>query len=235
VKALLFPGLDGTGELFAPLAIALAGTSLTPEVVAYPRDRAMGYDALFDEIVAPRLAERAVVIAESFSGPLAIRLASRVPERVVALVLVATFARAPRRVLLRAAAALGGLPGLFARASPDWALKRFLIGADAPDAAVSALAGAIAGVQANVLAARIRAVAAVDERAAYAALTVPTLYLAADEDRLVPPSSGLELVALRPSTKRVVIAAPHLLLQRAPAVAGRAIGSLVAEATRETS
>ena len=41
----LLPGLDGTGELFAPFLQSL-GAALPAQVVAYPRDQALGYAQL---------------------------------------------------------------------------------------------------------------------------------------------------------------------------------------------
>ena len=40
-RLVLLPGLDGTGELFAPFIDALGG--FATQVVAYPPDRAMTY------------------------------------------------------------------------------------------------------------------------------------------------------------------------------------------------
>lgn len=48
---MLLPGLDGTGEQFAPLLRELPD-SLVPLVVRYPRDRALDYDALLPIVVA---------------------------------------------------------------------------------------------------------------------------------------------------------------------------------------
>jgi sigma-B regulation protein RsbQ len=93
VHLLLLPGMDGTGRLFDPLVRAL-GSPLT--VVAFPSDRALGYEELLP-IVETAAAGKGdfVVIAESFSGPLAAMLARKKPLGLRGVVLCASFVRCP--------------------------------------------------------------------------------------------------------------------------------------------
>jgi hypothetical protein len=49
----LLPGLDGTGELFAPFLQSLGGPMPT-QVVSYPRDQELGY-ALLEPLVRAAL------------------------------------------------------------------------------------------------------------------------------------------------------------------------------------
>ena len=95
----LLPGLDGTGTLFGPLVEALAG-KLRVAVLSYPVDRALGYDAL-EAIADAGLPPQGplVLLGESFSGPLAVSIAARHPDRVVGLVLCCSFVRNPRPLL----------------------------------------------------------------------------------------------------------------------------------------
>jgi pimeloyl-ACP methyl ester carboxylesterase len=83
---ILLPGLDGTGDLFRPLLDVLP-PGIDFLVVAYPADRPLTCDELL-----PILAEQIppdrplVLVAESFSGPLALRFAAAHPDRVRAVV-----------------------------------------------------------------------------------------------------------------------------------------------------
>lgn len=88
---ILLPGMDGTGELFADFVKQLPGW-IEPRVVSYPRERKLSYDQLLltVESVVPA-AESFVVLAESFSAPLAVRFAARDPNRLEALILCAGF------------------------------------------------------------------------------------------------------------------------------------------------
>ena len=95
----MLPGIDGSGDLFREFA-AIAPSSATPLVTPLP---AIGlYAELFKEL-AVTLPEsgKFAILAESFSGPLAIRLAVLFAPRVVSLVLCNTFATSPRHHALR--------------------------------------------------------------------------------------------------------------------------------------
>jgi pimeloyl-[acyl-carrier protein] methyl ester esterase len=72
----LLPGMDGTGALLVDLAAAL-GTEFDVIVVSYPVDRALDYAAL-ERIARSRLPSNGphVLVAESFSGPIAISIAA---------------------------------------------------------------------------------------------------------------------------------------------------------------
>ncbi len=83
---LLLPGLDGTGKLFARFAAELPG-NIEPTVIPLPAEPRPGLERL-----ASAMRERLPIgrpyalLAESFSGPVAIRLAAEQPPDLVALV-----------------------------------------------------------------------------------------------------------------------------------------------------
>jgi pimeloyl-ACP methyl ester carboxylesterase len=79
----------------------------------------------------------------------------------------------------------------------------------------------------SVLVTRIRNVLAANSIAAFARAGVPTMYLQATEDILLPRSCVDEVCRLAPKTRVVKIAAPHCVLQCAPDEAARAIGEFV--------
>ncbi|HJL15899.1 MAG TPA: hypothetical protein RMH99_09595 [Sandaracinaceae bacterium LLY-WYZ-13_1] len=214
VRVVLLPGMDGTDRLLGPFRSALQTPS---EVVVYPPDEVLGYAAL-EARVRERLRAPAVVVAESFSGPLAIRLA-RSPARVAGLVLVATFAAPP------APAWLGRLvrPTLFRRSPPRAVLRRLFFERTTPDARVDALREAIASVQPRVLSARVRATLAVDVRDALAQLACPVLDLEGARDRLV----RRPLAPLPAGAERHVLDAPHLVLQSRAEAAARLVDDFV--------
>ena len=89
----LLPGMDGSGALFGDFIAALG---LNPVIVAYPPDTPQTYDEL-EHFVHQSLpaGEPYILLGESFSGPVAIRIASRKPAGLKALVLVCTFAALP--------------------------------------------------------------------------------------------------------------------------------------------
>lgn len=213
-RCVLLPGFDGSGRLFEPL-LAQQGLPFEPNVVALPADVSRSYDELLAWL-EPRLpTEPFVLLAESFSGPLAIRLAARHPERVTHLVLAATFLRSPLQSWLAPFAALAR-PALFSRPPPAIGVRALLAGWDAPPDLVDAIRAAMAVLPAEVAAARARAALITDEAAAFAATTVPTLWIQAAADRLLRPGHADDARASRPDARVVSIAGPHTILQRCP-------------------
>ena len=217
---ILLPGMDGTGRLFTPLLTALGERPAV--VLDHPTDRALPYDALYD-LLLPRLPDGPLVaVGESFSGPLAIRLAAE-HRAVVGLALVATFARAPTsRALIRLGALIAVGP------PPRPAIRAMLAGTDAPAELVSAVRDAIAAVGPGVISARLRAVADVDVTADLARTTCPALYLHARRDRLVGESALNDVRRARPDLVIRSFDAPHLLAQRQPDAVADALAELTA-------
>jgi len=83
------------------------GDDVTTPVVRYVAELTLDE---YVESAGKALPDRCVLIAESFSGPVAISLAARHPGKVRCLVLCATFAVSPFRTLLRAAKFLPAQP-----------------------------------------------------------------------------------------------------------------------------
>ena len=216
---MLLPGLDGTGELFARFVEA-APRAFDPCVIAFPRDEPLGYAEL-EDVVRPQLPTDGpwLLLGESFSGPLAVRLAAARPPGLAGLVLAASFVRAPAvarplRVLARAVARVS---------PPQWALRVLLTGGDTELAAhVAAAVGSVAD---PVFAHRLREIADVDAVSALSDLAAPLLVLRATRDRVVPASAATTVTAALPTAHVVDCAAPHLVLQAAPEAAWDAIGA----------
>lgn len=212
----LLPGMDGTGELFAPFIAAL-GEGFEVRTVRYPGDHCGGYGELeaFARAVIPE--DRPyVILGESFSGPIAISIAASAPGDLRGLVLCCTFARNPRPGL----AALKALIGV----APIKALPAGWLAGAQMRAPIKA---ALAKVTSAALRARMRAVLAVDVRSRLAACEVPVLYLRAKRDLLVPPGAANVVASINPAAKVVEFDAPHFLLQTMPQEAAREVAAFV--------
>jgi pimeloyl-ACP methyl ester carboxylesterase len=214
LRALLLPGIDGSGRLYAPL-LAAAPRRLVPTVLSYPPDEPLGLEALVARVRAALPRGRFVLLAESFSGPVAVRLAAERPRGLVALVLAATFLHRPLSPVLHP---LRGLVGarLFGLAMPAAVVRHFLAGDDAPDALVAEVQAAVAAVRPDVLAHRALESLRVDVREALARVAAPVLVLAPRRDRLIRTDLAAEVLALRPDAEVALLDAPHMILQRAP-------------------
>jgi pimeloyl-[acyl-carrier protein] methyl ester esterase len=210
VTLVLLPGMDGTGELFAG-AEPPAGFTIT--IVDYPCTRPVARAVLLEAVLAAVPSEGPVVlVGESFSGPLALEAAARVP-RLVGVVLLASFAASPRaRPLLRLLAGLG--PWLFRRPPPRLVVRAFMTGPS--PILIDRVRAAIRRVAGEVLCDRLRQIAEVDAREALRSCPAPVLALVANHDRLVPRRATARLRALRPDLRVVGLPGPHLLFQHDP-------------------
>jgi pimeloyl-ACP methyl ester carboxylesterase len=215
----LLPGLDGTGELFADFVGALTG--IDARVIAYPPDQAMNYAELeaFAHDQLPR-EEDYFLLAESFSGPVGISIASATPPRLRGLILCCTFASNPLPMFGPLAKIFGKLPAM--RMPPALAAPWLYAGRATPELR-RAHAGAMARVSPKVLRARVAAVLGVDYRPLVQRVEVPMLYLRAKADRLIPTAASRAILDLRPDVKLAEIDGPHFLLQTEPQACARAV------------
>jgi pimeloyl-[acyl-carrier protein] methyl ester esterase len=222
MRLILLPGMDGTSELFRDLIEELP-PSLECESVRYPTDKSLSYaelEILVTEAIPAN--EPLVLLAESFSTPLAIRLAAKNPANLRGLVLCAGFATSPIRGWKRSMCRSLAPFALHARL-PKRAVKIFLLGNGVRDSLVAAVTDTIARVQPEVLLNRLRAVFACDVKAELAMVRLPVFYIRARQDRLVPASSLEEMKRCNPGVDFVELDGPHMLLQAEPKKASQEV------------
>ena len=146
MQLILLPGMDGTGRLFADFIDAME-LRVAPKVIAYPGDRALSYGELTDLVRrALPIDEPYVLLAESFSGPIAIALAAEELPGLAALILVSSFARAPIRLPRILRAIVAWMP---MRWAPVALVSRVILGRSATPIAQSTLCEALASVSAS--------------------------------------------------------------------------------------
>ena len=218
----LMPGMDGTGDMFEPLvsAISASSTDSKIQILRYPRNQPLNYEELIEFAVAQLPTTPCVLIAESFSGPIAIALAARFPSQITHVVLSTSFVRNPLPWLALMAPMIDFLPIAHA---PHWLLEQQLFNGDATPELKVALARATESVSTAVMRARLKAILNVDARTSLSQLSQPLLYLQADADRLVPERCAQEIKLLLASASICRLAGPHCLLQIAPALAWQEI------------
>jgi pimeloyl-ACP methyl ester carboxylesterase len=154
-----------------------------------------------------------VLLGESFSGPLAIRIAARAPKGLVGLILCATFAKNPFPWLgwARPLAVYAPVKSL-----PRWVRAPLMWGSLAPDRAPTQMERAMSGVSAAVVRQRIAALLEVDATQALRRIQIPVLVLRARGDRVLPRAATRWLVKNLAHAQLIEIDAPHLLLQTRP-------------------
>jgi pimeloyl-ACP methyl ester carboxylesterase len=223
MRLVLLPGMDGTGELSKAFLNAIEG-SLATTAVRYPNHIILSYDELMAYVgsaIPP--SEPFVLLAESFSTPLAIQCAASNPRNLKALVICAGFVCSPLTGLGRFAAShlapllvrIGGsnFPSNFL--SSFW-LESLLVGQRAGPSLLNELRSAISSVRPEVLSARLRAILSCDVRPALGQIGVPILYIQARSDRLIPRAHLKEIRRIQPGTESAIIDGPHLILEREP-------------------
>ena len=219
MRLVLLPGMDGTGELFKPFLNAIESSWATT-TVRYPNHVILSYDELMAYVgsaIPP--SEPFVLLAESFSTPLAIRCAASNPRNLKALVICAGFVCSPVTGLGRFAAShLAPLLVRFGRSNflSNFWLEPLLAGQGAAPILLSELRSAISSVRPEVLSARLRAILSCDVRPALGQIGVPILYIQARGDRLIPRAHLKEIRRIQPRTEPAIIDGPHLILQRKP-------------------
>lgn len=224
-RVVLLPGMDGTGSLFEPFLRARP-PEIDAVVIAYPDD--VGDVSVIVEHVLDRLPTDApfVLVAESFSGPVALQVAARRPAGLRAVVLCATFVTSPLRWFPKAL--VPAVRGVLFRTTPSRAVDAALLGGNASAPLAATLRAALASVPPSVLAERARACLCTDEATALRSCPVPLVVIRATEDRVVPASCTREILSIRPDAGLHEIAGPHLVLQTKPVASWAAIAPLVA-------
>ena len=220
MKLVLLPGMDGTGILFEPLIRALPN-GISPVVRSYPGDVPLSYEELlpFVQSALPT-SEAFILLAESFSGPLALRIAATNPPRLKGVILCASFISNPTRFpkwlrrMIR--------PFVFGR-WPAWLGTRALLAGYSKPAVFELVQRAHKFVTPGVLSARARDILAVDAADALSTCRVPILYLAGSRDFIVPKRNHGRIKRIHPAVKVIILRAPHLVLQNAPEAAAKII------------
>ncbi len=206
MKVVALPGLDGTGMLLAPFARESGA-----RVVSYPADRELALDE-YAEIASRHVDRETVLVAESFSGPVAVRIAARQEPR--ALVLAGSFVTPPLPPLLRVLP----LTTLARIQVPDRLLSYWMLAPYATAERVRDLRAALGMVHPRVLASRLRIALSVDERETLRRVRVPLLDLRGTRDRLVPARARMHIGGTAAD-----LDAPHAILYTQPSQAWHTI------------
>ena len=226
MKLVLIPGLDGTGDLFAPFVAALG--EVDTQVISYPPDRAMDYAEHEAHVrsLLPREGEY-VLLAESFSGPVGIAIAASNPPGLRGLILCCTFASNPLPAFGPLSRLIAVLPAMKV---PPALFAPLLYAGHATEELRRAHARAMAKVSAATLRARVSAILSVDCGALLRRVKMPILYLQARADRLVPRSALRKIERIRTDIQVAEFHAPHFLLQTQPRLVAVRVKAFIDEA-----
>ena len=207
MKLVLLSGLDGTGKLFAPFVASLS-ENIETQIIAYPTDKVLNYDALITFVMAQLPTEEMfILLAESFSGYIAYRIALERPKNLKALILVATFLENPRPFLSKFLPIIP-MRLILSLPMPHLIAKCFLLG---DEAMIKSLQETLKEISSTILYHRLLEITELPK--ATQKVEIPTIYIQATKDKLVPQNAYEIVETLFSDIKQVKIEGSHLILQ----------------------
>jgi pimeloyl-ACP methyl ester carboxylesterase len=188
-------------------------------VISYPPECFLGYSELAELVVSQAPTGAYAIVAESFSGPVAVMVGAKRPTGLRGIILSASFVVPPAPQWLRVVP----FELCFRVGIPKVLLSRFLLDSRSAPAVAPEVASAVASVSRLVLGARVREVLSSNTSGALRSCAVPVVFISAGTDRLLG-SRGLRAARrAHPEIERVTIEGPHLLLQARPVEAASVI------------
>lgn len=221
MRLVLLPGLNGSSHLFTPLLDALL--DIDCQVLPLPEQGPQDYDSLADRLIHELRHTPFMLLGESFSGPLAYRLALRNPEGLRGLIFAASFLTSPFAPL----ALLRHLPIPLALATRPWILRTLCLGHQASDAELMLVQGEIRRLDQSLVRARLASLATLHTPQQHLAL--PALHLWPQQDRLVTAKTAKRLADYCDDLRQVRLEGPHFILQTQPRACAAAIRRFMAE------
>lgn len=215
MKAIILPGMDGTGKLLEPFSDALREHGMVSSIMSYPDHQAQSYQKLIEKVIVPALPlkEDYILIAESYSGPMAIALSQKKPPGLKGLVLVVTFAEPPDSILLSVTKVLP-MKSILSLPVPCWMAHRLMLGKRQPRGDQDVFCQVVREMRPEVIAARIENVRSIVLEKN--PITLPAIYIRALEDHLLPSNAVEGVRALVPDLQVHEIPGPHLVLDTSP-------------------
>ncbi len=201
--------MHGTADLFGPVVRCLPADA-NVKVISYPEQTHFSYPQL-EQLVVDNLPVGVpyVLIAESFSGPIALRLASRPSSDMQAVVLVSSFAFRPLgwvgRVIAR-------MPLELALKIPpsDWIFRILLTGPKASKELLLATRKVLTKVSRNVLAARLREALTSDYCRNRISPAVRVIAICSRNDHLLGSRASGSVLNVCSTAEVANVSAPHM-------------------------
>ncbi|MBO9489790.1 hypothetical protein J7384_05395 [Endozoicomonas sp. G2_1] len=213
MKLVLLPGMDGTGELFADFVKYYPSDCV---VISLPQSGAQDYVSLSKRVAKQLPDGDIVLLAESFSGGLAIELIKsdlNICTRVKGIIFVASFLSSPNKVMIKLALKLP--IHVLASVSCGSILHQHLFfDGRASRELLCQFTRLVKSVPETTLKARLEVM--LHQRLPPILCDIPILYLRASKDRLVSVKKGNEFSAAFSDLTYEELKGPHFLLQIEP-------------------
>ncbi len=223
LKLVLLPGMDGTGELFSSFLSHLSETNYA--VVSLPENGAQDYKTLTEYVKSQLPEDDFIILAESFSGPIASLLAKECYPKMKSVIFIATFISPPNKFLLGIAKLLP-LKQLSKFPLAKSFHKLLFLGSEATNEILFQFQNVVDSIPSGTLAARIESMKSFTFNSK--AIEIPCLYIQATSDKLVPKTKYLEFKKYFNNIKIVQINGPHFIMQAKPVECAREVRQYVA-------
>lgn len=212
LNLVLMPGLDGTGILFQPLVEQLKDI-FHVTVIVYSKDRFSSLQEMA-EIVKEQLSapEDTILLAESFSGLVALTLLEQYAIPLRGIIFCAAFAESPRPFLVKFITMMSPTLLRFPWI-PEIFYRFFCLGLSASSLQVNALKGVLTNVSSSVLLHRLRLIEMASFSSSSKIWPISCGYLQGSQDKLVPARCAVWFAHHFPSFKLKKVDGPHFLLQ----------------------
>lgn len=211
MKLVLLPGLDGTGKLFSPLLSYL--NDFQTQIIEYPLSGDQDYETLKNFVIKQLPKDDFIIIAESFSGPIAAMIAQENSSQMKGAIFVATFLSPPKKMLLFFARILPLKIFLYAPLSRHF-LRSMFFGKDADDALIKLFIDIIKTVPSSIIKQRLASVSALKTKSFKNEM--PAIYIRALSDKFVSEQKMLAFKNYFPNIKFKGLDVEHFLLQSKP-------------------
>lgn len=230
MKIVLLPGMDGTGNLFEAVLSELAMTDVV--ILSLPSEGAQSYEALSSSLVDSLPEEEFIIVAESFSGGIAACLSNGEVTNLKAVVFVASFLSAPKKVIAYIASIL---PIRQFTKLPFFNLvcRYLFLGQEATDSDIAKFKRTVLSVPSDTLSSRLKVIASSKYSGFKSSL--PAVYIGASHDMLVSASKRNDFKEAYQQITFVELEGPHFLLQANPKNGAAAIVEAVRLLTSQAS
>lgn len=225
MRLILLPAFDGTGLMFAPFIRELKNR-FEAWAISYPATGPQDYHSLAAYVRRQIPAgEQYILLGESFAGPLVYEIAVADPAHCKAAVFVATYLTNPSPLLLKI---LSKLPAtLVSRfVSNPFIVRLLSLSFNAPNSVAKAIAHNFASVKPAVIRQRLQTIGGLPSNP-QSPVKVPSFYVQAAKDRLVPAGKLKDFQRLCPELKVERVEGGHFILQEKPEACAAVISSML--------
>ena len=218
MKIVLLPGLDGTGDLFEPILNQFP-KYIDVAIIRYNNNKKQTYKELIEYVANQLPKDDFILVAESFSGYIAYEIGLKRFKNLKQIVFVATFLTNPRPIILNL------IPSFIFRLHiPKFIIKWLFLGFNANNNIINLFQKTISNIPPEVIWFRLQEIKKLNPT--NNRLNLPTTYILATQDCLVPKSSLRDFQKLCQNLKIYPIEGKHLILQSKPKDCAKIINSL---------